>query len=110
MPYNEALAAELRCLLAGRGDVVEKRMFGGLTFMVSGHMCCGVAGETFVFRVGAARYEAALAAPLARPCDFTRRPLVGMVMVATEARRAPAVLKTFVEWSLGYILSLPAKP
>jgi TfoX/Sxy family transcriptional regulator of competence genes len=110
MPYNEALAAELRSLLAGRDDVVEKKMFGGLIFMASGHMCCGVAGEAFVFRVGADRYAAALADPLARPCDFTGRPLAGMVMVAAEAERTPAVLKTFMEWSLDYILSLPAKP
>ena len=110
MSYSEALATELRRLLAGRDDIVEKRMFGGLTFMVGGHMCCGVARDSLVFRVGPARYEAALADPLARPCDFTGRPLTGMVMVAAQAGHTPAAFKTFLEWSLGYVLSLPAKP
>jgi TfoX/Sxy family transcriptional regulator of competence genes len=109
MPYDETLAAELRRRLGGRGDVVEKHMFGGLTFMVGGHMCCGVANDTFVFRVGPDRYAAALAAPSARPCDFTGRPMTGMVMVAAEARQLPPMLDTFIGWSLDYVRSLPAK-
>ncbi|HSR95968.1 MAG TPA: TfoX/Sxy family protein [Kofleriaceae bacterium] len=61
MSYDERTAARIRAVLARRRDVVERKMFGGLTFMVNGAMCCGVTAEALVVRVGPAAYEAALA-------------------------------------------------
>ena len=60
---------------AGRGDVVEKKMFGGLAFTVSGNMCCGVSRGDLVVRVGPAAYAAALAEKQVREMDFTGKPL-----------------------------------
>ena len=71
MSYDEALAGRIRKLLGTRTDVVEKKMFGGLCFMVHGAMCCGLTKTDFMVRVGPARYDEALAEPHARPMDFT---------------------------------------
>lgn len=52
MAYDETAAAALRQFLAARNDVTERKMFGGVAFMVGGHMCCGVAKDDIMFRVG----------------------------------------------------------
>jgi TfoX/Sxy family transcriptional regulator of competence genes len=75
--YDERLAARVRALLAARGDVSERKMFGGLTFMVGGNMCCGVNGEELIVRLDPGREDEVLASPHARPMDFTRRRMRG---------------------------------
>ena len=105
----EVRARALRDLLADRRDVTEKRMFGGLTFMVADHMCCGATSEDLVFRVGPDRYREALRKPHARVCDFTGKPLKGMVMVSFDAAKSPGALDTWVQWSLEFVASLPPK-
>jgi hypothetical protein len=74
MTYDERTAARIRAVLARRRDVVERKMFGGLTFMVNGAMCCGITAEALVVRVGPAAHEAALAEPHVRPMTFTAGP------------------------------------
>lgn len=83
-------------------------MFGGLCFTVGGHMCCGVAGHDLVVRVGPARYLEALAAPHARPMDFTGRPLKGFVYVGPAGYRA-ADLTKWIRRALSFAGSLPPK-
>jgi TfoX/Sxy family transcriptional regulator of competence genes len=109
MSYDERLAARVRALLSGRRDVVEKRMFGGLCFMVNGAMCCGLTKTDFMVRVGPRDYENALAQPHARPMDFTGRPLKGMVYVSAQGLRNASVLAKWVERGLRFVLSLPAE-
>ena len=77
MAYDENLADRIRKALAGRKGVTEKNMFGGLSFMLGGNMCCGVVREDLVVRVSPGSYEDALAEPHARPMDFTGRPPPG---------------------------------
>jgi TfoX/Sxy family transcriptional regulator of competence genes len=103
MSYDETLAARIRILLAERDDVVEKKMFGGLCFMVGGAMCCGLTKSDFMVRVGAAHYEDALAQPHARPMDFTGRPLKGMVYVAREGLRTEAALARWVRRGVEFV-------
>jgi hypothetical protein len=67
----------VRALLAGRTDVTERRVFGGLTFMVRGHMCCGVNRDELIVRLDPDDEEAALCTPHARSMDFTNRPMTG---------------------------------
>jgi TfoX/Sxy family transcriptional regulator of competence genes len=86
--------------LSKRTDVVEKKMFGGLCFMVNGAMCCGLSKADFVVRVGPANYDDALAEAHARPMDFTGRPLAGMVYVEPEGLRSAAALTKWVERGL----------
>lgn len=109
MKYDEGLAERLRDIYSNRGDVVERKMFGGLAFMVSGHMSCGVVGESLMVRVGAERYERALAQPFAREMDFTGRPLGGFVYVSPEGFESDKGLAAWVDRSLEFVTSLEPK-
>lgn len=109
MAYSEELASRVRPLLAAQTDLREQKMFGGLTFMVGGHMCCGVLGDELMVRVGPAQYSAALEQPHARMIDFTGRPMAGMVMVATAGLAADTDLAAWVERGLAFVTALPPK-
>jgi TfoX/Sxy family transcriptional regulator of competence genes len=82
MAYDEALAERIRNHLSGRSDVSERKMFGGIAFMVAGRMAVGVIREDLMVKVGPEGNDDALAQPHARPMDFTGRPMHGMVYVA----------------------------
>ncbi len=84
-------------------------MFGGLAFMVNGHMCCGIVGKDLMVRTGRDQYEAALSQPYARPMDFTGRPMRGFVYVNPSGYRSTRDLKTWVRRGMRFILSLPKK-
>ena len=107
--YDEDLAGRVRAVLARTLRVEEKRMFGGLTFMVGGHMCCGVVGRDLMLRVGPQAHAEALTMAHARAMDFTGRPLKGMVYVAAAGTRADADLEAWVDRALTFVSSLPAK-
>jgi TfoX/Sxy family transcriptional regulator of competence genes len=109
MAYDENLAARIRALLDSDPSVTERKMFGGIAFMINGNMCCGVAGEDLMLRVGAAEYEAALARPNARPMDFTGRPMKGMVFVGAAGTRTAKSLETWVARAFAFASSLPPK-
>ncbi|WP_369959963.1 TfoX/Sxy family protein [Pseudomonas benzenivorans] len=81
MAYDEGLAERLREALQGQADITERKMFGGMAFMVRGHMCVGILGDVLMARVGPGAYEQALALPHVRPMDFTGRPMRGYVFV-----------------------------
>jgi hypothetical protein len=102
------LADRVRRLLAGKRGVSEKRMFGGVCFLLRGNMLCGTARSAFMFRVGKAQDAAALARPGARQMDFTGRKLAGFVFVdpACDAR----ALKRWIAMAERYVGTLPAKP
>lgn len=109
MAFDEAVAERVREALAGAPAVVEKKMFGGIAFMVRGNMCCGVIGNRIMLRVGPKGYDAALSLPHAMPMDFTGRSMKGMVYVEPAGFASPRDLKAWVERATGFALSLPAK-
>ncbi len=109
MAYDEGLADRVRGALLPRPDIEEKKMFGGLAFMVGGHMCCGVIGDDLMVRVGRDAYEDALAAKGARPMDFTGRPLRGMVYVGSEGHRTDDALASWVRRGTDFVASLPPR-
>ena len=109
MAYDEQLAGRVRGVLARRKDVSEKKMFGGLSFMLGGNMCCGVDKDNLMIRVGPDQHEAALAQPHARPMDFTGRPLRGMVYVGPDGYRSDEALVKWVQRGVDFALSLPPK-
>jgi TfoX/Sxy family transcriptional regulator of competence genes len=109
MSYDERTAARIRAVLARRRDVVERKMFGGLTFMVNGAMCCGITAEALVVRVGPAAYETALAEPHARPMTFTGRPLAGMVYVDPPGYRTARALARWVQRGIDFVTAKPAR-
>lgn len=104
MPYDEPLAKRIRPLLKGKYSVTEKKMFGGLAFMVNGHMCCGVVATDLVVRTGPNVFEQALAHPLARPMDFTGRPMKGFVYVSSDGYRRDSDLKAWTWLGLDFVL------
>ena len=109
MPYDEGLAQRLRETLSDRVGVVEKKMFGGLAFMVQGHMTVGITGEDLMARVGPDEYAGALSEPGAREMDFTGRALKGFVYVAPDGIASDADLARWVDRAVTFTGSLPPK-
>lgn len=114
MAYDVKLADRVRRVLADRKDVEEKKMFGGLCFMVAGSMCCGLTATDFMVRVGPEQFADALAQPHARPMDFTGRPSRGMVYVAPEGIRTAAALSRWVSRGVAFVtgdgVAAPRRP
>lgn len=109
MAYDEGVAERLREAFSTRRDVAEKKMFGGIAFMVNGHMCCGVVNDMLMARVGPDHYDAALKKPHARKMDFTGRPMKGFVYVAPEGFESDKDLADWVRICLNFVTTLPAK-
>jgi TfoX/Sxy family transcriptional regulator of competence genes len=109
MAYDEGLAERIRALLAERRDVVEKRMFGGLAFMVGGHMAVGIVKDDLMVRVGKKKYAELVREPHARPMTFTGRPATGAVFVAPAGVENDADLERWVGHGLAHAASEGAK-
>ena len=108
MAYDEKLAQRVREALGVEPAVTERKMFGGLAFMISGHMACGIVKDELMLRLGAEGAERALERPHVRPMDFTGRPMTGMVFVAGAGVRG-AALEDWVARAVGFARSLPPK-
>ncbi len=109
MAYDEQLAERVRELLALREGLVERKMFGGIAWMLDGNLACGVIGDELIVRVGPEESERALAEPGTRVFDFTGRPSRGIVVVAAEAVASESELAEWVDAGAGFAASLPAK-
>jgi TfoX/Sxy family transcriptional regulator of competence genes len=109
MAYNEQLAERIRIVLTKRKGVTEKKMFGGLTFLLQGNMCCGVTNDELVLRLGPKQGEEAVKKPYVRECDFTGRPMKGMVMVMPYGYKTDTALQQWVRQAADFVASLPAK-
>ena len=84
-------------------------MFGGLCFMLSGHMCCGIVKDTLMARVGQDNYAEALGRPHASEMDFTGRPMKGMVYVSPEGIEEDSSLAAWVGLCESFVRTLPPK-
>lgn len=109
MGYDPDLAERLDRLFAERPEVEVKKMFGGLCYMVAGHMCCGIAGERLMARVGPEQYQHCLALPQVEAMDFTGKPLRGFVYVLPEALVEDAELKAWVARCEAFVRTLAPK-
>jgi hypothetical protein len=109
MTYDESLAARVRHSLGGRPDVDEQPMFGGLTFMVAGNMCCGVNHNDLIIRVPAGTALGDLHSPHARGWDFMKRPIRGIFAVSADGCATQKTVDQWVELALRHALSLPRK-
>src|SRR5690348_17085877 len=103
--FDETLAARVRRILAPRSDVNERRMFGGVCFLIGGSMVCGVVKDELCVRVGPNRHEEALRAPHTRPMDFTGRPMRGFVYVQPAGLNNAATLRKWLEMGVAHALS-----
>ena len=109
MAYDEGLAQILRDALADRDGIVERRMFGGLCFLMHGNMLCGVHKGGGMARVGKENMDAALAIEGVGPMTFTGRPMGGIVDVAPDLMADDARLGEVMALALGFVSALPAK-
>ena len=112
MAYNEQLAARIRKVLTKHPEdfaVTEKKMFGGLAFMVNGNMCCGVMPDCLMFRLGNEGTAAALDEAHTRPMDFTGKPIKSMLYLDAPGFEADADLRAWVARAVRFARTLPAK-
>jgi TfoX/Sxy family transcriptional regulator of competence genes len=109
MAYDEGLAQRIREVVDEQQTVTEKKMFGGLCFLASGNMCCGVVGDELMVRVGPDAYAECLDHPHAREMDFTGRAMRGMVYVSSDGIDEDEDLDAWVMRGLAFAESLPAK-
>jgi hypothetical protein len=107
--FDEALAQRVRMVVGLRVAAEEKEMFGGLAFMVAGHMCCGVVGSELMVRVGPDAYDSALRLEGAREMDFTGRPMKGMIFVGEGGLADDDRLAGWVDRGISFIETLPPK-
>jgi TfoX/Sxy family transcriptional regulator of competence genes len=106
--YDEELADRVRAELAGEDGLTERKMFGGLAFMIQGNMACGIVKDELMLRLGPEAADRALDEPHVRPMDFTGRPLTGMVFAAPPALDE-AGLRRWVGEATAYVRALPPK-
>lgn len=109
MAYDEGLAIRIREVVGDRLDISEKRMFGGLAFLLNGNMACGVHRDDLMVRLAAEEHEAALTEPGARVFDMTGRPMKGWVVVDAAALAEDDDLRRWVGRAVEFAGSLPAK-
>ena len=107
--FDEGLAERVRDLVMHRGDLTERKMFGGVAWMVAGNMACGILGDALIVRLEPEEAARALEEPHTRVFDLTGRPAKGMVVVEAEAIAEPADLAGWVEAGVGFASSLPSK-
>lgn len=109
MAYDESIAERVRKVLRSKRGVTERRMFGGIAFMLHGHMCVGILDDSLMARVGPENYEKALAKSGVRRMDFTGKPMRGYVFVGPEALRTDAQLGRWIEICAEFVRTLPSK-
>ena len=109
MAYDEGLATRVRDVLGDRPGLAEKRMFGGLAFLLHGNMACGVRGDDLIVRVAAEVADAAQGEPGTRPFDLTGRPMKGWLLVDAGGDAEDEDLRRWVDRGVAYASSLPAK-
>ena len=108
MAYNVKLAERIRTEL---GDIpfVEKKMFGGVGFLIHGNMACGVHKDGMIVRVDPEKHSALLKKPHARPFDLTGRPMKGWLVVDPDGYKTEKQLTIWVKEGVEFALTLPAK-
>jgi TfoX/Sxy family transcriptional regulator of competence genes len=109
MPYDELLATRIRAALGPLPGLEEKKMFGGVGFLVNGNLACGVHKDNMIVRVGPDKYAAALARPHTHVFDMTGHPMAGWIMVEPPGCATESALEDWVEQGLAFARSLPAK-
>ncbi len=102
MAYNEKLADRIRERLANVPDLEEKKMMGGLTFMVNQKMCIGIIKDEMMCRINPDFHETAVEMRGCRTMDFTKRPMKGFVMIDETGIRTNAELDFWVQLCLDY--------
>ena len=108
MAYDEVAAHRVRELITAHNPV-EKRMFGGIAFMIGGNMSVGVNKEHLMVRVGPDGHDEAISLPHARIMDFTGKPMRGWIIVEPPGYASDDDLAGWVKRGVDFAKSLPEK-
>ena len=109
MAFNETLAARIRKHIGKRAGMVEKKMFGGLAFLLKGNMSVGVHGDEMIVRIDPGETDAALKQKHVRIFDITGKPMKGWILVDAKGLADDKALAKWVDMGVAYAQSLPAK-
>src|SRR5881296_1005359 len=109
MAYDETLAARIRKILSSTVGFSEKKMFGGLCFLIHGNMCCGVLQDELVLRLDPKRAQALMSGPHTRPMDFTGRPMKVFLFVEAGGLATYRQVRDSVSMAREFAQSLPRK-
>jgi TfoX/Sxy family transcriptional regulator of competence genes len=109
MAFDEKLAQRVRDNLQHHPGFSERKMFGGVGFMLNGNMACGVTGDHLLVRVGKENYEQTLENPHAHEFDMTGRPMTGWVTIQPEGLESDEALTDWIRRGLIFALTLPPK-
>ena len=109
MAFDQDLVERVRSALGGVPDLETRRMFGGITFMIGGHMACGVVGQELMLRLGPEAAEQALREPHVRPMDFTGRPSRGAIFVGASGLRNASDLERWISAAMAFVATLPPR-
>lgn len=110
MAYDENLAAKVRESLKGKRGITEKKMFGGLCFLLNGNMLCGVDNKSrLMIRVGPEKYESTLKLKHTREMDFTGKPLRGMLYIASDGVKRRDSISKWINMANEFVKTLPKK-
>jgi TfoX/Sxy family transcriptional regulator of competence genes len=110
MAYDEHLADRIRALIGGDPDLTEKKMFGGLAFLIRGNMAIAASGEGgAMVRVDPAQSDRLVATTSASLAEMRGRQMPGWLRIGTEDLRSDEELAPWVRMGTGYARSLPAK-
>lgn len=109
MAFDETLAERIRQHLMGRNNVAERKMFGGIGFLLNGNMLVGVWKEALIARVGPDEYRDALLEVHVKEFDITGRPMKGWVLVESAGINTGEQLSDWIEKALAFVGKLPRK-
>lgn len=109
MAYDEGLVERIRDIFIDNAQVTEKKMFGGLCFLLSGNMCCGIVGDSLMARIGPDAYAESLKRTHAREMDFTGKPMRGMVYASPPGIESDEMLADWLGLCTDFAASLPKK-
>lgn len=109
MTDNDKLARRIAAVLKGKRGVSQRKMFGGICFMLHGNMVCGTVKDKLMARVGSDYQEKAMKLKYVRPMDFTGKPLKGMIYVLPDGIKTKALLEKWIGHALAYARTLPKK-
>ena len=109
MAYSESLVLRIRHLLRSRKDLSEKKMFGGVGFLLQGHMCVGVWKDSLIVRLGSDQADEVRGEPFVGEFDITGRPMKGWLLVSAEGLETDEQLRQWIDRAVTFARTLPAK-
>jgi TfoX N-terminal domain len=109
MAFNEALAERIRQRVARRKNIEEKRMFGGICFLLNGNMLVGVWKDSLIVRLGPKQGDEALLEPHVKVFDITGKPMKNWILVEPEGVVADGQLNGWIQRAVKFVGKLPAK-